>query len=303
MDDQLLLKVYHWLFDSRNFRQASRCSYSDSVVVLIYQFGVIRQRSPFWAWDKTNWPLWMRRLKRPSYSQLMRRLKTSAVLALIERMNQQFHASLGDGVEKFCDGKPLTVGGYSKDPDSGEGKLPDDGWGRGYKLHVLVDADSGAIDRFAVTKLSGGEPTVMRRLLGADATDPAHRLNLDGKLLRADSNYDSNALYRDTARCGGRLLANRKKPFTGLGHRVHHPDRFRAIKELESDALAMREHRRRRAGVERALGHLTNLPFGLCPLPNFVRRQRRVYLWVLSKIMLYHLHLTLTRSKSQLQAA
>ena len=106
---------------------------------------------------------------------------------------------------------------------------------------------------------------------------------LNGVTLRADSNYDSNKLYRAVARRKGRLIASRKKPGTGLGHTKHHPDRLKAIGELERTDEALRAHRRHRIRVEQTLGHLTNLPFGLSPLPNCVRRksilhqQHRIY--------------------------
>jgi hypothetical protein len=76
------------------------------------------------------------------------------------------------------------------------------------------------------------------------------------------------------------------------------PDRLRAIAELEGACDGLRVHQRCRIRVEQGLGHLTNLPFGLSPLPNFVRRRRRVTRWVLAKITLYHLHLNLRQLKT-----
>ena len=286
MDDQLLRHLYHRLFHHATAHGSRRGRYSDELIVLIYFLAVLRERSPHWACDQRNWPLWMRRLACPSYSQFIRRLKSVAVNQLLATLNDELHARLPQSRLKFCDGKPLVVGGFSKDPDSAEGVLPGDGWGRGYKLHVIVDC-TGRIDAFAVTPLDGGEPTTTRCLLP--------RVSMRGVILRGDNNYDSNLLYRAVALSGGRLIAPRKKPFTGLGHHPHHQDRLRAIAELESSPQAMRAHCHARVSVEQHLGHLTNLPFGLCPLPNFVRRQRRVERWVLAKITLYHLHLTLRR--------
>jgi hypothetical protein len=164
------------------------------------------------------------------------------------------------------------------------GQVPG-GYARGYKVHLLVDS-LGNIEAFDVTGLHAGEPTVMRRLL--------QNHNLSGVLVRGDSNYDSNPLYRQVARRGGRLIAPRKKPFTGIGHHPQHPDRLRAIAELEQSEPALREHRRIRAGVERRIGHLTNLTCGLWALPNFIRRHRRVKRWVSAKILLLHLYRRLT---------
>jgi hypothetical protein len=289
MDDQLLLYLYHRLFDAGKLQRPARCLYSDSIIVLIYFLAVLRERSVRWAWARSNWPLWMRRLKAPSYSQLMRRLRSRPVQRLIARLNVEFRSRLPCGDEKFCDGKPLVVGGFSKDSDTHEGKLPGGGWGRGYKVHVIVDA-CGAVDIFTITALDKGEPTVMCRLVAL--------MDLDNVLLRGDSNYDSNPLYAEVAMRGGRLIAPRKKPQTGLGHHPQHPDRLRAIAELEQSEEAMRAHKRHRIRVEQGLAHLTNLPYGLSPLPNFVRRQRRVAMWVLAKITLYHLYLILRQQQA-----
>lgn len=294
MDDQLLNHLYHRLCAPGKVQRPANCHYSDALIVLIYFLGVLRERSPHWAHDKGHWPLWMRRLKVPSYSQLAKRLNTRSVQQLIEQLNREFRGRLPSSLEKFCDGKPMVVGGFSRDPDTACGRLPGDGWGRGYKLHVIVDAACGAVDAFAVTALDAGEPTVTRRLV-------ASAIDLHGVLLRGDSNYDSNPLYAAVAAAGGRLIAPRKKPHTGLGHQPHHPDRLRAIAELEHGVGGGREstraHKRHRIRVEQSLGHLTNLPFGLAPLPNFVRRLRRVARWVLAKITLYHLALILRQTQ------
>jgi hypothetical protein len=289
MDDQLLLCIYHRLFDPGNIRRPAGCRFSDSIIVLIEVLAVIRGRSMRWAHDRRNWPLWMRRLQHPSYSQLMRRLRSTPVRRLIATLNLEYRRWLPCSTEKFCDGKPLVVGGFSKDPDAGPGKLPGDGWGRGYKVHLLTDV-GGAIEIFTVTPLGDGEPTVMRRLVKL--------AELKGTTIRGDSNYDSNPLYAAVAEQGGRLLASRKKPRTGLGHHIHHPDRLRAIEELEQSDESLKAHKRHRIRVEQALGHLTNLPFGLSPLPNFVRRKNRVCLWVLTKITLYHLYLNLNKRQT-----
>jgi hypothetical protein len=290
MDDQLLLYLYHRLFDPGKFQPTGGCVYSDAVIVLIHFLSVIRGRSMRWSHSKRNWPLWMRRLDCPSYSQLMRRLRTQAVKRLIAHLNLEFRNELPQSQEKFCDGKPLTVGGFSKDPDARAGKLPGDGWGKGYKVHVLVDA-CGAVDLFTVTALDAGEPTVMIRLVGlAD-------LHKD-QILRADSNYDSNKLYAAVAATGARLIAARKKPGTGLGHHPQHPHRLLAIVQLEESEASLKAHKRHRIRVEQALAHVTNLSFGLSPLPNHVRRIQRVALWVLSKITLYHLYLKLRQQKA-----
>jgi hypothetical protein len=309
MDGELLSYVYHRLFgqDSACARVGRRCTYSDALVALIGVYAAGSDRSPRWAQDRRNWPLWARQaLPRPfpSYSQLMRRLASCAGGAAGQRARRRgARARLPRGGDKVCDGKALLVGGFSKDPDARRGKCPG-GWGRGYKLHAVVDAACGVVEALAVTALDAGEATVMRRLVA--------QLDLTGCTLRGDGNYDSNPLYRAVADRGGRLVAPRRKPGTKLGHHPQHPDRVRAIEELEppppgggggggggGDLRARRKvHERHRIRVEQGFGHLTNLPGGLAPLPNFVRRLTRVTRWVAMKLALYHVHLLLSRARA-----
>src|SRR5579862_5904091 len=103
MDDQLLLSIYHRLFDNDSARYPAKCVYSDSVIALIHVLGVLHDRSMRWAHKKTNWPLWMRRLKPPGYSQLMRRLQAKSVRLLIATLNLEFRRWLPNSTEKFCD--------------------------------------------------------------------------------------------------------------------------------------------------------------------------------------------------------
>jgi len=290
MEDELLRVLYHRLSASASARGPRRGKFSNGTIALIYLLGVLRNRSPRWAADQHNWPLWLRRvLLCPSYSQLIRRLKTDSVRQLIDQINAEWRERLPHSRLKFCDGKPLVVGGFSKDPDARRGKVPD-GWARGYKLHALADS-LGDIEAFQVTALDAGESTVACRLV--------RQTGLDTAVIRADANYDSNRLYAAVSERGGRLIAPRCKPGRGLGHCAHHPHRLRAIAELEGDGIALKTHRRLRVAVEQCFAHLTNLPFGLSPLPNFVRRLTRVRLWLSAKITLYHLHLNLNQRNAQ----
>jgi hypothetical protein len=123
------------------------------------------------------------------------------------------------------------------------------------------------------------------------------RADLRGCVLRADANYDSNALYALTASRGGRFVAPRRKPGRGLGHHPQHADRLRAIGELERDPAARQSHRRWRADIERGFADLCNRA-GLFALPPFVRRLKRVRRWVRAKLLLYHLRLLLDQERT-----
>ena len=297
MNDELLLsRMYHRLFHHPSLIHTRDCTYPDASIAFAHFLAEQHNESMLWASDKRNWPICYRaRVPLPSYSQLMRRLKTPSVQGLIDRLGIEFRAALPSSPEKVCDGKPLVVGGFSKDGDARTGKVPG-GWARGYRLHLIADSLGAieAFEAFEVTALDEGEPTVMRRMVRRSGD------LLRGAILRGDSNYDSNRLYHAVADRHGRLIAPRKKPGRGLGHHRHHPHRVRMVRELERgpDAAGrLREHKRRRLRVEQSLAHLTNVPsFGLWALPNHVRGLQRVRQWVRSKIVLYHLYRSLSQS-------
>lgn len=292
MDGELLRWLYRRLIHDPTLSRTRDCTYGDGLILLIYFFSVIYNRSLAWAHDRRNWPLAYRRLVFPSYSQLCRRMKLPRLQEHIAVIGRSLGRQLPGSDLKLIDGKPLPVGGFTKDPDATLGHVPD-GFARGYRLHLVFDS-LGRIEAFDVTGLHAGESTVAVKLL--------RQCDLRGRLIRGDSNYDSNPLYRRVARLGGRLLAPRKKPFTGLGHHKHHPDRLRAIAELEQSDLTLREHRRIRATVERHIGQLVDLSCGLWGLPWFVRRLRRVKPWVAAKLLLYQLNLFLRQNNTK-QAA
>jgi hypothetical protein len=294
MPDEPLRVLYHQLLADPSLNRTRDCTFSDAVVLLIHFFAVMTHHSPHWAIDQRNWPLWCRRLDFPSYSQLMKRLKRPAIIAAIQRIDLAQRQQLPSTAERVVDGKPLVVGGYSKDPDVKHGKVPG-GWAWGYRLHAMFDS-AGQIHAFDVTAMDKGEPTVLRKLI--DELKP----DLTGITIRGDSAYDSNAFYGSIERCGGRLIAPRKKPGTQLGHHPQHRHRLAAIAELENDPERSVQHKHLRRRAEQRLAHLTNLPEGLWALPNHVRRLHRVKLWVQSKILLYHLHLLRTQTSAQAAA-
>jgi len=284
MDGELLRHVYHELFHVGKPGRSPRCVYGDAVILFIYFIAVVSDRSVRWAHDRRNWPLWARRLPRPSYSQLMRRVKCASIDRRIHDLNDSYRGGLPCTAEKILDGKPLVVGTHSKDRDAAWGRLSHSAWGRGFKLHGWVDS-AGPVEAFCVTALNAGEATVARRMLETS--------DLRGLIVRGDANYDSNPLYDAIARRGGQFIAARRKPGRCLGHHPQHPHRLHAIELLERTPGARAQHDQVRDRVEQIFAHLTNLPFGLAPLPNCVRGLRRVTLWVTAKITLYHLFLTL----------
>lgn len=283
MDDELISAVYQYLFHNHRAKFTRDCKYCDAVIVFIELFRVGRQLSAQQAMNRRHWPVWTRRIAFPSYSQFNRRVKYERVGQHIAEMSRHFRDLLPKTDEKAIDGKPLLVGGFSKDPDARRGKAPG-GWANGYKLHAVVDS-AGAVETWHVTSLKAGEATVARTLLS--------NTDLRNARVRGDSNYDSVALYNIVADAGGRFIAQRRRSGTGLGHHPQHADRLRAIQELEATTDGLRRHCNHRIRVEQIFGRLTTVAFGLWSLPPSVRRLDRVRRYVDAKITLYHVYLVM----------
>ena len=281
MDGELFRRLYKAVGAVASRAVGRRCTFSDFEVLLTFVVAALAQRPVSWACRRENWPLWCWRVNVPTPSTMSRRTRTKHFRLLLLRLDAALRAELPGSSLKYLDGKPLLVAGHSKDPDARRGRACG-GWANGYKFHAVVNA-CGAVEVFTVTALNAGEATVARELL-LPACD------LRGALLLADANYDSNALYAAVAVAGGRAVAPRRKPGTGLGHgREQHPDRLRAVAELEATAGGAEDFRRLRLGVEQAFGLMTSL--GLGALPPWVRRLRRVRLWAMARVIVYHAHL------------
>ena len=108
----------------------------------------------------------------------------------------------------IVDGKPLFVGGCSKDPDArfgyGAGMH-----GRGYKLHTIWRRRD-LPDAWDVTPLPRSEAIVAAELL--------KQVRVGGYLL-ADGNDDTNGLHDAASQRGYQLLAQDRRPNAGQGRR------------------------------------------------------------------------------------
>ncbi|HET6346097.1 MAG TPA: transposase [Myxococcota bacterium] len=283
MDGELFKRLYKAAGEVASKSVGRRCTFSDFEVLLTFVLAAVANKPLSWACRRPNWPLWCWRVNVPTPSTMSRRTRTKGFRLLLLRLNESLRAALPGSSLKFLDGKALVVAGHSRDPDARWGKTSG-GWSKGYKLHAILDA-CGRVELFAVTALDAGEATVAREVLCA-------ALDLRGALVLADGNFDSNHLYGTVADAGGRLLAPRRKPGTGLGHgRRQHPDRLRAVEELERTPGGRADFDRLRLGVEQAFGLMTSL--GLGAPPPWVRRLRRVRTWVMGRVIVYHAHLLL----------
>lgn len=206
---------------------------------------------------------------------MSRRLQTTEVQRVLVAMEQRLSSDPRGGLIFRVDGKPLLVGSHSKDPNAAWGHVRR-GWAQGYKLHAIYGYDCLPF-QWEVVPLNEAEPEVAARLIPA--------LGKGGGYLLGDSAYDSNPLHDAALATGRQLVAQRKRPTAGLGHRRHSPGRLRCIELLKhkfgQTLYDLREQ------IERQFGWLTNHGAGLAPLPNWVRRIWRVRQWMQAKLIIH----------------
>ena len=211
---------------------------------------------------------------------MSRRLGTTEVQRLLHLMEQHLLQLRQGGFVNVVDGKPLVVGSYSKDPDSAWGR-GGSGQAKGYKLHAIYGSAPLPL-RWEITPMNVSETDTAARLLPT--------FNGGGYLL-GDKLYDSNPLHDVALSNGYQLVAQRKRPQAGLGHRRHSSGRIRSMELLRNDfGTALY---RCRNNIERNFGWLTSHAGGLLPLPSWVRRLPRVRSWVQAKLIIHAIYVYL----------
>lgn len=256
--------------------------FTDHDIVKVFSWAVIHDRLAAWACRPSNWPGFLRGRPLPSASTLSRRLRTAAVGALLDALDRRVLAPSGPGLYWMIDGKPLPIGGCSKDRQAGYGRAAG-GKAKGSKLHTLVNA-KGEVAAWRVAPMNVDERAMAARLIKAAPPE------VQG-YVAADSNYDSNPLHAVCeARPAGplQLVARRRYgPGKGHGHRAQTAGRLRSKELLENPAPRFGEQLLRdRAEIERQFGAAVSWGGGLSGLPAWVRTHRRVRRWVQAKLVL-----------------
>lgn len=247
----------------------------DYHIVGVYLWAVLHDRPVRWACDPTNWPKHLWQGKLPSQSTMSRRLRTTEVQRLLSTMERRLATLAQGGLVWIVDGKPLVVGSHSKDHDVRRGRVGR-GYAKGYKLHAIYGRGPLPV-AWELVPLNESEPEVAKRLIPL--------LEGGGGYLLGDKAYDSNPLHDVANAHGYQLVAERKRPGTGLGHRRHSPGRLRSIELLRKEFG--QDLYRRRDDIERQFGWLTNHGAGLAPLPAWVRCPHRVRLWLQAKLIIH----------------
>lgn len=260
-------------------RKRGRRRFCDAAVVRVYYWSVLCDRPVSWACNPRNWPLCERRHPLPAQSTMSRRLRSPTVRAVLEELERRVvRAAQPDGWVWCIDGKPLPIGGCSKDRQAGYGRAAGCK-AKGYKLHAVVGMQ-GVPVAWRVTPMNKDERVMARRLL-RDA-------EVQGYVL-GDGHYDDNKTHDVCLNRGNVQLVTppRFRKRRGLGHQRHSPARLRSL-ALWDDPVSPfgRELLEERMRIERYFGQLTGFGGGLTHLPPWVRTHRRVRRWVQAKIVI-----------------
>jgi hypothetical protein len=188
---------------------------------------------------------------------------------------------------RIIDGKPLVIGGGSKDRQAGYGRAVG-GKAMGYKLHAMVH-QGGRVENFRIAPMNVPEQRMAQRLLRDSAADPGYIL--------ADGNYDSAQLFALTALGESQLVAGRRHPGAGLGHRRQRPARLRSLALTDSGSAFGQGLVDARDQIERYFGNLSSFDAGLGPLPAWVRTHSRVQRWVTAKLVINAARLSQNRAR------
>lgn len=278
MQHQLFQAIVALLATLGKTRRTTRFDFTDFDIVRVWYWAVLHDRPVSWACQKSNWSICYRRRPLPSDATMSRRLRSPAVLALLRELEQRVIAPQTPGLFWMIDGKPLPIGGCSKDKQAGYGRSAG-GKALGYKLHALIGGD-GSIAEWRIAPMNKDERVMGERMLRATT--------IQGYVV-ADSNYDSNPLHRVCDRHDSLQLLTRRRYGSGhgLGHRVQSAGRLRSMERIENPYPAFAEQMLvDRSEIERRFGHLSNWGGGLNGLPAWVRTHRRVHRWVQAKLVL-----------------
>lgn len=274
MERELWPVLYHVVRDvGRQVHQAG-VTYQPWVIALVVLWSALHDRPRNWACQEKNWSgTKLRPIQLPSPSVVSRRADSVGMGVFWRMVEEALRSSDCHELLSIVDGKPLFVGGCSKDPDArwgyGAGVH-----GKGYKLHVIW-SHHPMPETWELTALNRSEAVVAQEMLPHAE---------EGGYLLADGNYDTEPMHEAGARRGYQLIAQNRRANAGHGHRRLSPIRARGI-VLRNSSFG-EEWLAHRGDIERFFGQASSFAAGLSPLPAWVRRTKRVRTWVWSKLLI-----------------
>jgi DDE family transposase len=275
MERELWPPLYRLLREVGNDFQQKYVQHPPWVIVAVLLWAALHDRPHSWACRWRNWSTTRRRPARlPAPSTFSRRLPSLAVGRLLSVLEERIRQSQDARLVAFLDGKPLLVGGPSKDPDAGFGRAAGH-QGNGYKLHALWGGRAMP-EVWEVTALRVSEKVVARDLLARIGGTVCYVL--------ADGNFDANGLFDIAGERGTQLVVPMPDANAGKGHHYQSPYRLRCIALMRGEFGASLYAAR--GQIERSFGNAGSFAGGLGPLPAWVRRQHRVLSWVWAKLLI-----------------
>jgi len=259
---------------ARDVRQKS-VQHQPWVLVAVTLRAALHDRPVSWACRRRHWSTTtLKPARLPSAATLSRRVDGVGVGLFWRALEQRVRATADPALVAFVDGKPLAVGGNSKDPDARFGRGAG-GLAKGYKLHA-VWSTRPVPEAWEVTAMNGCEKAAAGRLV----TQLRH-----GGYLVGDGNYDASWVSDAAWAAGYQLVApGRAAKTPGCGKHYQSPHRTRS-RELLRTAFGRAVYRTRTA-IERSFGHAGSFGGGLGPLPAWVRGLARVRTWVWAKLLI-----------------
>lgn len=274
MERELWPRLYHLVMSVGESIRLVDVTYQPHIIILTFLWAALHDRPVGWACDKRNWTTTtLSPAQIPSASTLSRRLRRIDAAMFMRLVVEKIRDTEDPRLIAIIDGKPLPVGGASKDPEAlcGHGAGM---WAKGYKLYSIHDGRPIA-GAYRVHPMNISEDTVAREMI-PDLTG--------GGYLLGDGEYDSNGVFDVAGAAGYQLLAPRENAEAGLGHHYQSPYRLRCIDLMRTpfgeQLIGMR------ANIERDYGTLTSFAGGLAPLPAWVRHETRVWFWTSAKMII-----------------
>jgi Transposase DDE domain len=274
MECELWNRLYLLVRETAKQWRRPKAQFSDAIIVLVLLWAALHDRPITWACQSTSWAgTRLRPLQLPSDGTMSRRLETESLHLFQAALAARVRATGDPDLIRIIDGKSLTVGGCSKDPDAKWGRAAGS-MGRGYKLHCIW-SNHPFPDAWDVRPLNVDERRVAPELVG--------RVKGTGYLV-GDTQYDSSPLHDFCSDHHYQLVAPGNRKATGRGHKYQSPHRRHTLEMLKR--TFGRELLAARRGIERLFGNFTSFGGGLAPLPAWVRRLHRVRRWVWAKLLI-----------------